>query len=74
MSLKALWSYGREAVDLDLQDCTWRLYVPPKRRYLPTSPQGEATHKSNVKWFSGNLTVGSFAKTVDTFQFSLRSD
>jgi hypothetical protein len=22
MSLKALWSYGREAVDLDLQDCT----------------------------------------------------
>jgi hypothetical protein len=30
----------------------WRQYVPPKRRYLPTSPYGVTTQKTNIDNFT----------------------
>jgi hypothetical protein len=34
----------------------WRQYLPPKRRYLPTSPYGVATQKTNIDIFTAVRT------------------
>jgi hypothetical protein len=40
-----VWSF-------DIQPWRWRQYVPPKCRYLPTSPHGVTTQKTNTDIFT----------------------
>jgi hypothetical protein len=50
------WNCKRTLVALSLQPWRWRQYVPPKCRYLPTSPHGDTTQDTNIDIFTAATT------------------